>query len=1051
MQKPRILTAALTAAVLTGLAASQAHAAITDGLAVHLKFDGTYNNGIVNDVTAVPVGSPTFVAGKLGQGVRLNTTKDGQTNNYVTLGTGGGIAFGSGASAVDFSVAFWVKYASSADDHPFISNKNWGSGSNRGWGLFTQSGGNFKINYRDDVNARHDVTASQIIRDGNWHHIAMSAVRSGMATLFIDGTNAASVSIAPDAGKAVGLIDTIDLGYNLNLGQDGTGTYTDGGSSEIDMMMDDVGIWRRALSASEVAAIYTAGNGGSNLTTAVVAKVDTIALTPVADAKSVAANTRISGTFREGVAKVNTNTVVLKVDGTTVVPLIVRDTNQVTVTFSPTNLFLSKSIHKVALTFTDSGGLSYSNGWSFQILSYPSISPSLAVPANSITTADTGFLMRVYEIDGITYGNLPMSVNLAEAQLAGVRINPADNTPYPNATTPGPLAGGAFAVPGVLNFDINGPLSTGSGSFTTATGFTDSEIPGVGQNVGVNMGMEMIGYLSLPAGYQRFGINSDDGFRLTIGANPRDALGTELAVFDSSRSSADTIFDVVVPTAGIYPVRIIWFNAATVASFEFYSVDVVTGAKTLINDLADAKSIKAYRTSSAPYPPYVSYLTPAPYGTPRPSKTITMQLSNGSSTAVDANSVQLVLDGKVVSTTKTTGAGKVTLTYKATGLQLPKFSHTAQLTYTASGSASTNTWVFSGLKNYVLPSPFIFENFDSTAQGTFPTGWVEENFTGKEHPGIDFADANSDAYLGFTVISSSTLSSTFGARRLIVAPDQELNGVVYDANNPLLQGSFIYGDSDNRQNGPPGQIQYLTTPTYDLTGKTNIVIAFNSAYEQNQDSLAALEYTTDGGANWGPVLYWLQGPADGQGPSDILRDAAGNIDVVATMTTSYGDVARYTNSVGQLVGGTYGFFIKAPITQALAPYIDGRVNDDPTESKRIEVYYVPELDNKKTVKFRFVQAGTSSWYWGIDNWGIYSVADLVIPNVPSSGPIKLTVVRNGTSVSLTWSGGSGSYLLQKNTTVSTTGWTDVGSTTSNTSATDTVGATGSVFYRVIQK
>jgi len=56
------------------------------------------------------------------------------------------------------------------------------------------------------------------------------------------------------------------------------------------------------------------------------------------------------------------------------------------------------------------------------------------------------------------------------------------------------------------------------------------------------------------------------------------------------------------------------------------------------------------------------------------------------------------------------------------------------------------------------------------------------------------------------------------------------------------------------------------------------------------------------------------------------------------------------------VGGYYGFFIKAPVTPALAPYIEGRVNDDGL-IERIELFRVPKADNQKTVQFRSAPQG----------------------------------------------------------------------------------------------
>src|SRR5207248_5866866 len=51
----------------------------------------------------------------------------------------------------------------------------------------------------------------------------------------------------------------------LNLGQDGTGTYTRGGTAGMDGGLDDLGIWRRALTADEVNWIFAKGARGANL------------------------------------------------------------------------------------------------------------------------------------------------------------------------------------------------------------------------------------------------------------------------------------------------------------------------------------------------------------------------------------------------------------------------------------------------------------------------------------------------------------------------------------------------------------------------------------------------------------------------------------------------------------------------------------------------------------------------------------------------------------------------------------------------------------------
>ena len=58
---------------------------------------------------------------------------------------------------------------------------------------------------------------------------------------------------------------------------------------------------------------------------------------------------------------------------------------------------------------------------------------------------------------------------------------------------------------------------------------------------------------------------------------------------------------------------------------------------------------------------------------------------------------------------------------------------------------------------------------------------------------------------------------------------------------------------------------------------------------------------------------------------------------------------------------------------------------------------MPLADNQKNVQFRFFQAGTSSWYWAFDNWGVYSVPSVVMP-APT-----LNVSLAGSTLAFTWS------------------------------------------------
>lgn len=296
----------------------------------------------------------------------------------------------------------------------------------------------------------------------------------------------------------------------------------------------------------------------------------------------------------------------------------------------------------------------------------------------------------------------------------------------------------------------------------------------------------------------------------------------------------------------------------------------------------------------------------------------------------------------------------------------------------ASGNSVSNVTRLGVSPRLDLPTPIYFENFDSgteTLVSSVP-GWSQTNRTDRGAQGLNPNDPTSDTYLGWALLTYSRLSTVFGSRRLEVASGQELNGQPV---TQLLSNNLLYAESDLRSGN---QVQALFSPVYNLSGRTGVVLVFKSAYEQNQDSMAGVEYSINGGASWLPVIYMLD---DQGGAADIIR-TNGVIDVAATLGTPRAD---------QAFGLAYSNFIGAVVSDALRPYISGRINDDTVESKRVEVFRLPAADNQPNVRFRLFQAGTASWYWGIDNWGLYSLPD---PEVVSG---KLKHQASGTNTSVT--------------------------------------------------
>jgi hypothetical protein len=58
---------------------------------------------------------------------------------------------------------------------------------------------------------------------------------------------------------------SVDVATNsINIGQDGTGKYTDGGSAHIDGLIDEVTLWNRVITPQEVSSLYIAGAAGDS-------------------------------------------------------------------------------------------------------------------------------------------------------------------------------------------------------------------------------------------------------------------------------------------------------------------------------------------------------------------------------------------------------------------------------------------------------------------------------------------------------------------------------------------------------------------------------------------------------------------------------------------------------------------------------------------------------------------------------------------------------------------------------------------------------------------
>lgn len=228
----------------------------TSGLVVHLKFDegagtvasdssGTGNHGQLLDGPPCP-GGPTWVAGKIGGALGFDGCDDGVRVPYSASWNAG---------FTQYTVAFWVKVKTLADFGAAIAVGAMGSktlivelrngavtADKWGWdyGILTAGGANNWICF---------ATAPPVSYlnplDGAFHHLAVVLdAPAGRCDLYSDG-QLISTDQYVDGQMALG-------DQSLYVGRTGD-------SNPLHSEIDDVRIYNRALSASEIQALVNTG------------------------------------------------------------------------------------------------------------------------------------------------------------------------------------------------------------------------------------------------------------------------------------------------------------------------------------------------------------------------------------------------------------------------------------------------------------------------------------------------------------------------------------------------------------------------------------------------------------------------------------------------------------------------------------------------------------------------------------------------------------------------------------------------------------------------
>lgn len=225
-------------------------------LAGRWRGDGNTNDDSGNAYNGAAVGTLSYTTGKHGMAFLL----DGSTN-LVSINDGDALW-----PAASLSVEAWVKTTSSTNTAELVMKYQCAGScpTNNSFALYALrvgSGGHPIWDIRADGSS----TTSSItdtghnIADGNWHYlVGVRDVPASQSVLYLDGAVAGTLTLpSANLGPMTNLDSETD---NVTLGAGTTGG-TSTNDDKLAGALDEVAIYKSAMTAAQVAAIYAAPDG----------------------------------------------------------------------------------------------------------------------------------------------------------------------------------------------------------------------------------------------------------------------------------------------------------------------------------------------------------------------------------------------------------------------------------------------------------------------------------------------------------------------------------------------------------------------------------------------------------------------------------------------------------------------------------------------------------------------------------------------------------------------------------------------------------------------
>ena len=208
-------------------------------LVAYYKLEDTADSAGSHTLTGI--NTPTVVAAKIDNGYQI----DQANNRYLRAADHADFDLGS----VDLTIAMWIKPTDANVDYAALSKWNFGAGDME-YLLTINGGGGASTFYARKADDSGNVTVDKNIAFtvGTWYWVVVE----------VDHTNDIISLDANNGGKTTAVWST--------TGRAGSQPFEIGGNNAaatiaLNAIVDEVGVWRRMLTADEKTSLYNAGTG----------------------------------------------------------------------------------------------------------------------------------------------------------------------------------------------------------------------------------------------------------------------------------------------------------------------------------------------------------------------------------------------------------------------------------------------------------------------------------------------------------------------------------------------------------------------------------------------------------------------------------------------------------------------------------------------------------------------------------------------------------------------------------------------------------------------